>query len=70
MSTFTQRLLAAQKEGKAVVCSRQPYEGWPVTHAARNDWDSQPWKLLHQDGSEWPGSFRYSGRECHSVDQS
>lgn len=68
MRNFTQRLLTARKAGQAVVCSFQPYEGWPVAYAPRNPKDPQPWKLLRQDGSDWPGSIRLHARECRAVE--
>lgn len=68
MINFTQRLLMAERQGMSIVCGLAPYEGWPVVHRPRSKKDPQPWRLQHQDGSEWPEGFRYFGRECRAVE--
>lgn len=56
---YTQELLKAQREGKTIVISLQPYDGIPVRYEPRHTKDPLPWV------ADLP--YRFSGRECHAV---
>lgn len=61
---FTQELKDAVNEGSRVVCSLAPYEGQLVEYRPRSESDPSPWVL-----TSWPDGYRYSGRECHAVNE-
>ncbi len=63
---YTQELLAARARGERIVCSMAPYAGNPVDYDPRSKTDPQPWVLAGWGGrrDDW---YRYTGRECHAV---
>lgn len=62
---FTAELLAAQADGHLILCSADPWHGYPVRHAPRRTGDPEPWLL--QDVTAHGAPVRVSGRDCHSV---
>lgn len=57
---YSTELRTAQRQGKTIVASVEPYDGWPVTHTPRYGSDPEPWTI---EGAP----FRFAGRECHAI---
>ena len=67
MASFTSVLLRALRDRTAkVVCSMAPYAGVEMIWDPRSDTDSHPWRFADDQDVE-SMTFRYTGRECHSV---
>lgn len=62
---WTAEIRKAQKQGRRAVCSMAPYEGAEVFYSPRHRADPQPWRLA---GPLADNGYRFSGRECHTID--
>lgn len=60
---YTRDLRTLAGKGWVVVASLLPADGQPVTYTPRSKSDPQPWMYMDLHGCTW----RYSGRECHTV---